>query len=271
MVGAHEVLQPLVGSHDLRRAGVGRLQPVDEASARTSLLVLGDSLAFHGPRQAELSTDPGLFPNVAGAALGWPVDTVGRLGWTAREGWFALTKDPYVYSVLLPRARAVLLALGSSDQLPASLPTWLKEGIAYVRPGWVRRPLRRAYHEAHPHVVRATGGRLRVLPQVATDHYLSRCVAGVRTFHPGVPVVGVVPPGWHAEYHGHVSSPHPAAVAAARAWGRREGVPLVDLDALVAPHLRSEAMNPDGMHWGWDLHREAGLEVARVVARACRR
>lgn len=236
-----------------------------EPVARTSLLVLGDSLAFHGPSRAELSTSPGLWPNVAARELGMPVDVAARLGWTAREGWWALTKDPLVYSVLVPRARVVLLALGSSDQLPASLPTWLKEGIAYVRPGRLRRPLRRAYHTAHPHLVRATRSRLRVLPQVATDAYLTRCVRGVRLFHPGVPVLGVVPAPYDAAYHGRATRLHAPAVTAARAWAAREDVPLVDLDAVVAPHLAAGRMNPDGMHWTWDVHAEVGRAVAQAV------
>ena len=69
-----------------------------------SLLVVADSLAFHGPERGELSTHPGLYGTVAAAALGTTVDLVARRGWTARDAWWALTKDPLVYSVLLPRA-----------------------------------------------------------------------------------------------------------------------------------------------------------------------
>ena len=230
------------------------------------VFVIADSLAFHGPTQPELLTHPKLYPNVLARELGADVDVIARLGMTARDAWWALSKDPYVYSVLLPRADAVVLAVGNTDQLPASLPTYLRDGIAYLRPGWVRRRARLAYHRAHPHVVRATGGRLRVLPQRATDHYLTRCVDALRYYRPALPIVGVVPPPYTAEYHGGVSRPHVAAVAAAKAWGERTGVPLVDLDAIVTPHLGTGRMNPDGMHWSWELHEQVGRALADRLA-----
>ena len=54
---------------------------------------------------------------------------------------------------------------------------------------------------------------------------------------------------------------------AARDWGRREGVPLLDLDALAAPYFARRAHNPDGLHWSWELHREVGESLAGVLAR----
>lgn len=231
------------------------------------LLVIADSLAFHGPEQAELLTHPGLWPNVAAAQLGVAVDVVARQGWTARDAWWALTKDPYVYSVLLPRAGAVVLAVGNMDHLPASIPTYLREGLAYLRPDRLRHAARRAYLAAHPRVVRLLRGRLRVLPQRLTDAYLSQCVQALRLLRPDLAIVGVVPPGFDSPYYGHVDRTHPPAVAAARAWGSRESVPLVDLDALAAAHLAEGRHNPDGMHWGWELHAEVGRSVAATVAR----
>jgi hypothetical protein len=62
-----------------------------------------------------------------------------------------------------------------------------------------------------------------------------------------------------------VATAHPAAVAAARAWGRREGVPMVDVSAIAARHLAGGRCNPDGMHWGWDCHAEVGRAVAAAV------
>ena len=57
------------------------------------LLVIADSLAFHGPERAERPSDSRLYPQVAGRILGADVDLVARQGWTARDGWWALTKD----------------------------------------------------------------------------------------------------------------------------------------------------------------------------------
>ena len=142
------------------------------------------------------------------------------------------------------------------DYLPAVLPTYLREGIPYLRPPALRRAARTAYRAAQPVGARLTGGRWRTLPQPLTDAYLSRCVGGIRYFHPGVPVLR-----------------HPAAAARraalrarhrrARAGGRRargrgarrEGVPMVDVTAIVARHLAAGALNPDGMHWGVGVPR----------------
>lgn len=229
------------------------------------VLVVGDSLAFHGPAQRELLTHPGLFPNVLGRLLGAEVDFVGRLGWTARDAWWALTRDPYVYSVLLPRADVVVLALGGADMLPAALPTYLRVGLDYVRPGPLRRLMKQAYHRANPYVVRATGGRIRTLPQHVTLHYLTRIVDAIRDLHPGTTVVGIVPPPFDAEYFGHVSSTQPPAARAHRQWGERMNVPLADLDEVITPHLLAGTLNPDGMHWSWAAHEDVAKALARAV------
>jgi hypothetical protein len=74
------------------------------------VLVLADSLAFHGPDQAHPPTDPRLYPQVMAAALSESLgedvqaDLVARLGWTARDAWWSLTKDPNTWGVLMPRA-----------------------------------------------------------------------------------------------------------------------------------------------------------------------
>lgn len=230
-----------------------------------NVLVLGDSTAFHGPTQAELLTHPKLFPNVLARLLDADVVTQARLGWTARDAWWALTRDPYLYSVLLPNADVLVLALGGMDHLPAAIPTYLRTGLDYLRPGSVRRRVKKAFHLANPHLVRLTNGRMRALPQRATLHYLDRIVDVVRHLHPGIRIVGIVPPPFDAEYFGHVTRTHAPAVEAHRAWGRRRNVPLVDLHAIVRPHLEAGDMNPDGMHWSWATHEEAAAAFAAVI------
>lgn len=235
------------------------------------VLVLADSLAFHGPDRPYPPTDPRLYPQVMAAALserfGHAVtaDLAARLGWNARDGWWALTRDPRVWGELLPRADALVLGLGGMDHLPAAVPTWCREGIAYLRPGGLRRAVRRGYLAAAPYVIRATDGRLRQLPQPATDRYLSRIVQGVRTFRPGLPVVALGPSPYRAAAYPS-QRPHAPAVLAARAWADRAGVTLVDLDPLVAPALAAGTGNPDGMHWGWDTHTTVGAALAAALA-----
>lgn len=236
----------------------------EPAAGVRRVLVIADSLAFHGPKQPELLTHPGLYPNVMAQELGAEVDVVARLGWTARDAWWALTKDPTVYSIWLPRADAVVIGVGGMDSLPASLPTYLREGIAYIRPGYVRRFIRRWYHQAHPHLVRLTRGRMRVLPQVATDAFLSRCVQAIRMVRPGIPVIAMTPAPWEAEYY-PVNTGHASARAAALAWAERESVPILDVESIIAPSLADGSANPDGMHWGWDVHTSVGKGLAELI------
>ena len=126
------------------------------------LFVVADSLAFHGPERIEQPTDDRLYPMVCARELGAEVDLVAREGWTARDAWWALTKDPMAYGVYLPRADYVVIGVGGMDQLPASIPTWLRDSLPYVRPGGLRRRLRRAYRDLTPGVIRALP--LAVLP-----------------------------------------------------------------------------------------------------------
>jgi diglucosylglycerate octanoyltransferase len=231
------------------------------------LLVIGDSLTYHGPTGPEPTTDARLWPNLVAAQLGTRVDLLARQGWTARDAWWAVTKDPVAWSVLVPRAGALVIAVGGMDALPASIPTYLREGIAYLRPGTLRRRVRRAYRLAHPHVAALWGGRLRALPQAATDHYLTRVVRGVRHYRPDLLVVALTPPPWRsADYPGRRG--HPAAVAAARTWAEREGVVLADVEAVVQAMHDRGAGNPDGLHWDWPTHAAVADVVGSALARA---
>lgn len=229
------------------------------------LLVLGDSVSFHGPQRAESPLHPLLYPNVCAAALGddIQVDLVARMGWTARDGWWAVTKDPAVWGTFLPRARGVVLSLGHFDQLPAAVPTWLRESIPYIRPGKVRRSVRSAYHSLAPRVIEASGGRLSQLSPQATGHYLGRTVTAIRSLYPGTPIVRLLPAPYDSRIHPS-TRPHGPAVAAARAWCEEFDVSAVDLDELVT----TATHNPDGLHWGWDSHERVGVATAKAMLQA---
>ncbi|MFN8125585.1 MAG: SGNH/GDSL hydrolase family protein [Candidatus Nanopelagicales bacterium] len=229
------------------------------------LLVLGDSLAFHGPVRAEPPQHPDLFPSVCAAALGPDVrvDLVARRGWTARDGWWSLTKDPVVWGTYLPRASAVVLAQGGFDQLPAALPTWLRDSMPYVRPGPLRRRVREMYHRASPTVIRLSDGRLQQLPPRATSHYHGRILSGIRTLRPDLPFARLLPSPWHSRLY-PVQRSHAPAVAEARRWCETHGVPAVDTDALVDTRTN----NPDGLHWGWDSHARVGTATAAALRTA---
>lgn len=231
------------------------------------LLVFADSLAFHGPTAAVPPTDPRLYANVAAASLGpdWAVDLLARPGWTARDGWWALTKDPVAWGVYLPRATVVVLALGQMDQLPAAVPTWLRESMPYLRPGSVRRRVRSVYRAAAPHVIRHSGGRLPQLNITATSHYLTRMVNGIRTYRPEVRIIRLLPAPYDADIY-PAQRHHAGAVHAARAWCRENEVAAIDLDLLVGRHLSAGRNNPDGMHWGWETHADIGAELVAAIS-----
>lgn len=227
------------------------------------MLILGDSLAFHGPRRAEPPGEPRLFGNVLARRLGAEADLSARMGWTARDAWWSLTKDPVVWGAYLPRATALVLALGSFDQLPAAVPTWARESIHYVRPGGLRRRVRSAFLAAAPRVIAASDGRFSQLSPAASNHYHDRIIQAVRTLRPDLPVVRLLP----SPYRSHLypaQRPHAPAVTAARAWCAERGVPAVDLDVLVT----TDTNNPDGLHWGWDSHERVGKGTAETLLAA---
>lgn len=223
------------------------------------LLVLGDSLAFHGPERAERPSDPRLYPQVAGRILDAEVDLAAREGWTARDAWRALTKDPVVWGEYLPRADYLLIGVGGMDQLPTPIPTWLRDSISYVRDGRVRRRLRDTARSMSPAIIRRTGGPLRTLPRAATDRYLTRIVQGVRMMRPGLPIALLGPSPWSGPYYPSVAR-HAPAVAAAKEWSTRHGVAYVDIEDIVGPRLATG--NPDGLHWSWEVHNLVGEAVA---------
>lgn len=234
------------------------------------ILVFTDSLAFHGPQLAELTTEANLWPNVLAAALSkgaepTTVTSYGRRGWTARDVWFALTRDPYVYSVLLPRAGTVILAVGGMDYLPAVLPMHLREGIRLLRPPALRRAATGTFRRLQPLGARMLNGRWRNLPQSLTDHYLTRCVEGIRYFHPRTRILVTTPPPHSAASYGRVLTGHRPAVQATERWAEQHGIEVLAFHDWVAPFLGRPDMNPDGIHWSWTCHRTVGTETAAVL------
>ena len=226
------------------------------------VLVLGDSLSFHGPDQPYRPSDPRLYPNVMAAALaealGTPVhaDLVARIGWTARDAWWALTKDPNVWGELRA-ARRRARARRRADGPPARrrCRRGCARGSRTCGPAALRRRVRRAYDAASPHVIRATGGR--DAPAAAGRHRpLPRADRRRRAHlppgHPGraaraLAVRGAVVP------LRTVTTTRPSPPAAA--WASAHGAGFVDLDPIVAPSLAAGTGNPDGMHWGWEVAR----------------
>ncbi|MFC5996836.1 diglucosylglycerate octanoyltransferase [Pseudonocardia hispaniensis] len=233
------------------------------------LLVLADSLAFHGPVRAEPADEPRLWPNVAAAALGGRAELVAGIGWTARHAWHALTHDPRVWSVL-PEVDALVLGLGGMDSLPSPLPTALRELMPVLRPEPLRRAVRSGYRRAQPTLSRLLGalpgGGPVALPPRLTVGYLERCRRAVTTIRPDIPVVAMLPSVHRAAAYAGVHSGRPATERAISAWATAAEVALLDLPALVGEHIRHGRGNPDGMHWGWEAHAQVGLALAETLA-----
>jgi hypothetical protein len=214
------------------------------------VLVFGDSLSFHGPDGARPADDPRIWPNVMAEALDGRAHLVAGFGWTARDAWWSLIGDPRVWAEL-HHVDAVVLAVGSMDTLPSPLPTYLRTGLRYLRPDWLRRASRRAYLAAQPRLAVALRGRPVVLPAKLTVRYLDTAVGALRVLRPTLPIVGVLPSVHRAPAYGYVHTARMAAAAAMRAWAERASVPMLDLAEVVGPHVFGGHGNPDGMHWGW--------------------
>jgi len=233
------------------------------------LLVLADSLSFHGPSRAEPSDDVRLWHNIAADALGGRVELLAGYGWTARHAWYALTHDPRIWPVL-PNVDALVLGVGGMDTLPSPLPTALRELIPVLRPDGLRRVVRRGYLAAQPGLSKALtvlpGGGPVGLPPRLTVRNLESCRAAVTTIRPGIPVVAMLPGVHRAPAYGRVHAGRAAAVRATEEWAAGAGVLTLDVAAVVGPHVLGGHGNPDGIHYGWAGHRLVGAALAELLA-----
>jgi lysophospholipase L1-like esterase len=230
----------------------------------TTLLFFGDSLSFHGPEGPLPADDSRLWPNIAASLLGGQTELVAGFGWTARDAYWSLVGDPRVWT-LLPKASVLVLGVGSMDTLPSPLPTYLRQGLRYLRPDGLRRWARTQYLAALPRLVRATGGRPVALPPALTVRYLDLILTSIRALRPDIPAVGVLPPVHRSPAYAGVHTGRAQGAAAIQRWGTRAGVPLLDLADLVGSHVLDGHGNPDGMHWGWDGHKIAGHALASLI------
>ncbi|MPY96682.1 MAG: SGNH/GDSL hydrolase family protein [Actinophytocola sp.] len=229
-----------------------------------TLLVFGDSLCFHGPDSAYAADEPRLWPNLAAAELGGEAIIVAQRGWTARDVWWAMIGDPRVWADL-HRVDAVVLAVGGMDSLPSPLPTYLRTGLRYLRPEWLRRAVRGAYRAAQPRLSVVLRGRPLVLPTTLTVRYLDAAVTALRTLRADLPIVGVLPPHHRAASYGFVHTGRARTAAAISAWAERVEVPILDQAEVTGEHVMSGGGNPDGMHWGWEGHAQMAAAMAGVL------
>lgn len=233
-----------------------------DATARPVLLVLADSLAYFGPKGGLPADDPRIWPNLVAAELDWDVELVARIGWTCRDAYWALIGDPRVWAAV-PRAGAVVFAVGGMDSLPSPLPTALRELIRYVRPPALRRAVRASYNWLQPKLSKL--GRPVALPPKVSVDYLEQSRTALAQLRPDLPVVAVLPSVHNCDAYGRVHSGRPRAVAALQAWSERTSVPLVDLADAVRDNIFSGEANPDGIHWGWAGHTAVANAMVKTL------
>lgn len=235
------------------------------------ILLLADSLSFQGPQGIVSPRDPRLYPQVMASELSqrWSVPVQvhasAREGWTAREAWWALTKDPLVYAEWLTHARAVVIGIGGMDQLPAVVPTYLRDSLPYIRPGALRRKVRRLYRDLNPKGIARTGGLIRQLPPDATSRYMTRIVQAIRVIRGDIPILAMTPSPYGGDAYPSQKF-HSAARGAMLEWGNRLRVNVLDIEETVNQERARGGSNPDGLHWGWSTHQRVGISLAHILA-----
>ncbi|MFQ6396758.1 diglucosylglycerate octanoyltransferase [Nocardia sp. KC 131] len=234
----------------------------NQSTGRPVLLVIADSLSYFGPKGGLAADHPQIWPNLVGAELDWDVELVGRIGWTCRDGYWALIGDPRVWAAV-PRAGAVVFAVGGMDTLPSPLPTALRELIRYVRPPALRRMVRGTYTWLQPKLSRL--GRPVALPPKVSVDYLEQSREALAHLRPELPVVAVLPSVHNCTAYGRVHSGRERAVRALRKWSAESSVPLVDLGEAVRDNIFSGEANPDGIHWGWAGHTAVANAMVKTL------
>ncbi|MEV5834232.1 diglucosylglycerate octanoyltransferase [Nocardia sp. NPDC052112] len=233
-----------------------------DESERPVLLVIADSLSYFGPKGGLPADHPKIWPNLVAAELDWDVELIGRIGWTCRDAYWALIGDPRVWAAV-PRAGAVVFAVGGMDTLPSPLPTALRELIRYVRPPALRRGVRGTYNWLQPKLSKL--GRPVALPPKVSVDYLEQAREALAQLRPDLPVVAVLPSVHDCAAYGHVHSGREPAVKALRAWSAATAVPLVDLAEAVREDIFSGDANPDGIHWGWAGHTAVANAMVKTL------
>ncbi|WP_330257684.1 diglucosylglycerate octanoyltransferase [Nocardia sp. NBC_00565] len=233
-----------------------------QKSDRPVLLVIADSLSYFGPKGGLPADHPKIWPNLVGAELDWDVELIGRIGWTCRDAYWALIGDPRVWAAV-PRAGAVVFAVGGMDTLPSPLPTALRELIRYVRPPVLRRAVRATYNWLQPKLSKL--GRPVALPPKVSVDYLEQSREALAQLRPDLPVVAVLPSVHDCAAYGRVHSGRERAVQALRAWSSKTSVPLVDLGDAVRDNIFSGEANPDGIHWGWAGHTAVANSMVKTL------
>lgn len=232
---------------------------------RRKLLVLADSLSYFGPKGGLPADHPRIWPNLVANEFGWDAEIIARIGWTCRDAYWALIQDPRVWAAV-PKADAVLIAVGGMDTLPSPLPTALREQIRYIRPPALRRRVRDAYGWIQPRMSKL--GWPVALPAHLSVDYLEQIREALAALRPELPIIATLPAVHNCAAYGNVHRGRPRAARLISEWSAAQGVPLVDLRDAVEGHIGTPDANPDGIHWGWQGHENVAQGMIRALKAA---
>jgi hypothetical protein len=177
----------------------------------------------------------------------------------------ALQKDVHLQQQLLMQADAVVLAVGSADQLSVAVPRWVMMALPYLRPTSVRREIRRRIDHVHPRLTLLTRGRFPYTPPEVIEHCWNKSVDAIRLFAgEDIPLVAVLPPYHQTVYYGGVTRHHDRTHRLMAGLGHERDVAMVDLAGFTRNRL--DELNTDGAHWSWQIHQDVGGAMADSLA-----
>ncbi len=235
------------------------------SSDRGRLLVLADSLAYYGPKGGLPADNPQIWPNLVAREFGWDTELIARIGWTCRDAYWALVQDPRVWAAV-PKASAVVIAVGGMDTLPSPVPTAFREQIRYIRPPALRRRVRDAYGWLQPRASKL--GWPVALPAHVSVDYLEQIRSALHALRPELPVVATLPSVHECAAYGYVHKGRPRAERLTTKWAVEHGLPLVDLRQAVEGHVGTDDANPDGIHWGFQGHKNVARGMISALESA---
>ncbi len=236
------------------------------------VLLVSDSIPYHGPDSRLSLDDPRMFQNVMAQQVEAEIEReveisyVARAGMTTRDAFQHITKDPALQEKVLPGTDVVIYAAGGSDGLPVGIPTLVKDMIPNIPNDRIRKIARESYFKYHRHFVRLTGARFQMIPRHASLDYWSRAIDLLRFHSGGAPVVALTIQPSNGPHFGfcdpHSKSLNEDIVALAV----EKDVPHVNLWPICEPNM--DSFNPDGMHWDFETHARVGTELAVLVSKA---
>jgi lysophospholipase L1-like esterase len=242
-------------------------------TAPLRIAVIGDSLTFTDATGPQLPDHPDLWPNVMAREVTRRTGREVALTVWARpsadavDAWLALTRDRHLMFDVVGPADVVVVAVGSFDHAPRGIPPMVEHVLPRLRPTRLRHAVRRAVRAWHPWIVRARGvSGVRTPSRVFASRY-GRVLDQARGLTMGrATCVALGPTSHRARQHGGRHPRRAESEARQLSLIADRGWTPVPVWTLVEPF--ADRLNPDGVHWPAEAHREVGMAVADAAASA---